>query len=334
MSSSISNSKQPDHGHQRHASKLCVLFISIAIAGIVLSLLASEWILRTQVQPNDNFAKQVAFYRSLDPHKPIRIAAFGDSHTSQGFAAKGNDINLGMSGEGFDQIAVKIEAVLQSHTPEIIILQIAPHMFASYRVTDYKRNYRKFFDKEYTGINLSELMLVFDPVYRVRLLFYWERFLKNHRVHSKKFHFTDNGHVFTDHSMPDTEDQFAESLNNENIRRVKQHSPVLDRSAEQLTQKMQATIESILAQNIKLCIVDYPVTPVYRRLAGQNPNFEKAFSKIEAMAADYSLPRFSYYDMTDEYTNFRNLDHVNGAYAQVLTDKMIADCLSAVKNSP
>lgn len=296
---------------------------AIAVVGgslaIFLSLLcASEWLLATQVVPGDIFYKQLKLY---DSHIPVKAVALGDSHMSQGFDAPEGILNLGLAGESFNQINIKLRNYLKTHEkPETVILQISPQMFADYRFTDDRRDYEAFFGGKWS---LETEWYIFDPNLRSRLIPYWVRFFKGDGFTPRAM-FTKQGALLIRYAMSG---KFSEKDLFDVKARVEQHVAPDDFMALDVDDALKDVIQHMKANGISVCLVTFPVSPVYREIASGYPVFSRILTTIEEMAEHNEVPYFNYWSVYDNYEYFRNQDHLNDVGAGDISKRIVSDCI-------
>ena len=294
------------------------LFFFLAI------LCVSEWLLITRVVPEDAFYKQLELFNTS---ASADIVAFGDSHMSQGFDAPEGALNLGLAGESFGQINIKLRRYLESHAkPKMIILQISPQMFADYRFTDARRDYEAFFGGKKS---LQNRAYIFDPNLRSKLLRYWAMFLTGEDFISRGT-FTDRGSLLIDHVM---DNRFSDGDWLEIQARIEQHTAPDNFRELGLDTAISELVGYIKGQSIEICLVSFPVTPAYRNISARYPVFEQIFTMFEEIAESHSVPYFNYWAAMDDYAYFRNQDHLNARGAEVFSARLMRDCLAIGINS-
>lgn len=310
MSLSISNSK-----------KFTIKVLVGAIICLVVYGIASEWLLRTHILPKDRFFQQVELFHS---NMEAAILFAGDSHMSQGVDAPIGTLNIGLAGDSFEQIVTKLNLYLKTHNkPDQIILQLSPQMFASYRFDGQFRDYDFYFNPKFHKDNF---IAIFDPFYKVRIYSYWKKYLKNGQINPRS-NLTRQGSQLIDFEM---NSDITKSQSLLIKKRVDQHSFEKEPLNYPTSNLMMQIIGELQDANIGLCIVTFPVTPAYREQASKNESFKKAIKFFEKITADYGVPYLNYYSAINDYSLFRNMDHLNKAGAQQLTPRLINECNAAL----
>ncbi|MAF98475.1 MAG: hypothetical protein CMH26_07565 [Micavibrio sp.] len=296
----------------------CLIFIAF--------LGASEVLLRQVVIPQDNFYKQLSLYETLD--QDINIVAFGDSRMSQGFAPLESDhaLNLAMAGESFEQMADKIDAFFTQYHADNVIIQLEHHMFSNYRFDGQRRDYKDFFisRSDYHSFLETHLALQ-DPVLRGKLLKYWKSYISNGFKLNNNSQYNDKtGHVYIDYEMlfpPDDEQKFH--IKN----RIKEHRLPENYKERSTWARIRSTISALKDKGLGVCLVSYPVTPLYSEQIIKQNFVLDAKDEIAALALDLDVPYFMDWHIYDKrYELFRNHDHLNKDGAALYTRHLLSEC--------
>ena len=158
---------------------LLVALLGTSVIAVIAIVAASEWMLRTQVDPQDHFSRHIELFHNTQ-HKH---AIFGDSHVARGFIGSEDVVNLAYLSESIPRTWDKVKQYCQKdkckHT---ILLQADPNQFAAYRFNAKERD----FDTYYVRNETLQWQLN-DPYYNPRLVRYWETFVFKGLVQQTEF---------------------------------------------------------------------------------------------------------------------------------------------------
>lgn|GEM_PF-3298807 len=287
-------------------------------AGLVgfLFLLWSEVFLRTKVIAVSPYYQQQQVFQTA---QSIPAVLIGDSHTSQDVVASPDILNFGLAGENIQQMHSKARFVLVAH-PELraVILQASPHMFAEYRYTEKGR---RDYDQLLGRTPLSYLWS--DSYLRDRIGWYLKKFITKGSL-SLPGTFTPYGSLLSDYEMKEPVSVKAERVV---VARVKTHlvKRPLEHSAH--FQAYRDMLTELRSRNIAVCMVEYPVTPIHRRIVAEMaPEYPAIRRQFEALALEFGATYKSYWSAIDDYRLYRNADHLNRHGAAALTPVLMADC--------
>lgn len=280
----------------------------------------SELFLRYSVVPQDNFYKHLSFYETTIA---ADVIAFGDSRMSQGFSPEQEEmVNFSYAGESFEQIAEKISITLDQKAVNKILLQISPHMFASYRFDSDKRDYSLFFT---SNAPWKSMLYLQDPVLRGQLLdLLKSRVFPQRKGVSQSIFNTNNGAITNEYTMIYPLTPAGELYTHT---RMAEHALDEKYKTRETWQIMRETIRMIKEKNIDLCLVSFPVTRVYNKAIIKTPYIDDALERLKNIAEEEKVLYINHRDLySDQYSFFRNLDHLNARGAKEFSAKIIEDC--------
>ncbi len=287
-------------------------------AGLIgfLFLLWSEVFLRTRVAAVSPYYLQQRLFQQLEKVPAVLI---GDSHTSQDVLASENVLNFGLAGENIPQMRQKLQFLLEKH-PEIqsVILQASPHMFAEYR---YSTKGRRDYGTLLAGAPQSYMWS--DSYLRERLGWYVRQYFSKGSLELSG-EFSDYGSLLSDHKMSEPKDAKAE----ETIRkRVQEHRVTRPLTQSPHFQAYREMLDLLRQRNIAVCMVEYPVAPIHRRMTSDMaPEFAEIRLAFRNLASEFHTTYTSYWSTINDYSYFRNADHLNRDGAALLTPMILRDC--------
>jgi hypothetical protein len=299
------------------------LVVGVALAAVGGFAAASEYLVRTQIEPVDAFEQSIGVFQRAR-ERGVRNAAFGDSIPARGLLFAGDDtVNLAFPGERPKRTAIKLEAYFRDIRPGRVILPANANMLK--RPLDDTRGYEDIFTR--TARKPVRLM---EDRHRGYLYDYWRTLLVKRRFESSVRLAPLGGLLPVD---PQALSSFA--TGGEAVRR---------REAEELVLRdLPPDEEDWFAQNPNLaimrdmlgflrrrgaevCLVRFPTAPEYRRLAAQHPAFERASRAFERLAAEFGVPLKDYRERYDNPRLFENPNHINHLAAPEFARTALADC--------
>ena len=326
------------------------LQIFFAITGPVCLayLIASEWLIRTEVLARDNFEFISARLRnSTQPN-----AAFGDSHVAAvpDFNTR-NFVNLGIGATTIRKMDQRVRYYFSKVKPGEVILEADPHLFAEYRLQA---------QVSYVPENYSEFRLrVLDPQHRGYMTSYWTAFLSKGRLEKKEETSYDrlweaayklHGEGVSDSERPkpsnasqrlplaapklsdaaphhsDSDQETLAKFNAFMDYEVSAHTPVLDFRSRDEARIYQNMIKFLIAQGARVCLVNFHVDRYYRERADAIPLFTQVHEFYKQVARENQIPYVSFWSRFDDLSMFQNTDHVNQNGSPILAREARLAC--------
>lgn len=294
MNSSISNSKP-----------LIASFLAACAAVLAIMAGTSEWLVRTQVAPQDTLERHINLFSTVSSE----YAAFGDSHIARGFNAQAPVVNLAYPSENIERMAWKVERYLERvPAPKAVLIQADPHLFAPYRIDEGLGDYPKMLSGDD-----SILMKAFSNRYRPQLIPLWRSFFTNGGRVVSKIETTPQGALLSPGDLSAWTKAERESF----VRnRVVLHQPVTDPQKTQAAALYENMVRSFVNRGAKVCLASLPVSPEYL-YAIENLGAEKkrAWDNVHEFFMGLTrYPRVAFVDHRGEVTDlaeFRDPDHLN-----------------------
>ena len=280
--------REPAIGLRSFAVSCCTTILAFAAA--------SEWLVRSEVLPQDTRAAHIQLLETADaPH-----AAFGDSHVARGFDAPDGMVNLAYPSENVDAMIAKIARYFETRSPGRIILQADPHQFAAYRLnasSDSDAQYRQA-----PGLQIAASR------HRVRLLAYWEAFFRDGGKLETKVDMTKNGALLSsgDLSQIPPRRQTVEAR-----MRLQIHRPGEAEAVTETKERFSGLVDHLSGRGADICLVTFPVSKPYRN--AENGQHEALISYFANEAARVSATFIDARAMVSDPALFRDVDHLNKA---------------------
>ena len=280
---------------------------------LVFACVASEWLLRRHVLPQDTYALHVALLKEADQ----KDAAFGDSHAARGFDGSDGFVNLAFPSEGISFMAWKVDHYFSNRAPGRVIIQADPHLFSPYRLLQEFKPYPEI-DKSHQN---PRWFILSDPRHRARLKGYWVRFFQSGlKLESKVFQ-TENGALLSsgDFSELDERAQIFEAEKRAKTHRLGAASRIAE--AKLTYAKM---LDQLSSKGAEICLVSYPVSNAYRDAIAND--HDPIMDFFNAEAARIGAVFFDARQDVETPNHFRDPDHLNAAGAKAFSKALIKRC--------
>jgi hypothetical protein len=296
--------------------------LRILIMALVVSLLAlagaTEWLVRTQVVPQDTFGKHLRLLQTAAQGD----AAFGDSHVARGFDASDGFVNLAYPSENIEYLFWKMRTYFDQLAPGRVIVQADPHLFAPYRLNAPFRPYEE---------NQTTAPALYSTTarHRPQLIAYWGAFLRGFGQLQSKVRQTQNGALLSQgdlSSVPPRKRQAEARL------RIRYHQLAATQTVATAQTRYREMINFLTERGAQVCLVSFPASPDYLTALADfepqstTPNHSAAIQFFAKTAAQTNT---RYIDARAQVTNialFRDVDHLNEKGAGVFSDTLISQC--------
>jgi len=283
-------------------------FVVTFILGITVFIVGSELIVRTIVAPKSDFDA----LRDRLHTSQAAYGAFADSRGANGLRTRSGFDNFSMAGDNLITIIEKAKFFARSGTTKGIILQADPHHFASYRLNrDQLRLRDDLFSRDTAWLQFMR------PVYRQYLLEYWQAFIQR-TVSPAPIE-----------SVPHPVTRFS-SLSPAEIRKAASiraglQTPIATIENTTFAHAYETAIHGIRQAGIKVCLVTFPVSTVYREISRTEPAYDHALRYYKALAQQEDALYVDFSSLIDD-SLFSDPDHLNTEGAQALTDTALKNC--------
>lgn len=310
MSSSISSSRRAIR-----------IYAAAVGASLAIAAGATEALLRTQVAPQDNFARHLALLRTTD----ARDAAFGDSHVARGFAAEAPMVNLAYPSETIERFAWKAKAYFARLTPGRVIVQADPHLFTPYRLADGLGDYPERIAK---APGAARLLILADH-HRDRIPAYWRAFLVSGGRLASSIEFSERGTLLSGgdlSAVPGRKRAYDARA------RVALHRPIAQFRDTGEARAYESLLDFLFERGAEICLVTFPLSPDYRATLAEDREAE-AFRTWRDLIAYFreqaERVKARYVDASAAVADaglYRDVDHLNRAGALAYSPRLMEDC--------
>lgn len=277
---------------------MITVFVCVALLSIAF-LATTELLIRVRVIPND----RSIWHRDLFFRSDSQNVIFGDSHTSFGVHGLSGFLNLSFPSENVPLIEIKVRRYFADKQPGKVILQATPNMFSPDR-----DNYDERIDaRPYITKNWKPYLWMFTRTHQEKIYTYWKLFLSGAGFENK-YTFQPDG-ALTQKDYWSTSSASQRHFLTE--RRIDQQRPYAEPAEIRSAQSYARILEFLKSRGAEICMVDMPVTPLYRELSSNYEEFENARVLFRSLAADHEV---RYTDMSASITDleyFSNQDHLN-----------------------
>lgn len=285
---------------------------------------ASEWLVRTKVAPNQNIEAHAHYLRTATRQG----AAFGDSHVAMGITGDPRIANLGYPADPIPFMVAKARLYFTRVRPKWVILQADPQQIVPGRLNRTFEQVRSMFD----GSNfLEEYLKLSVPIYRNNIIDHWKSFLRGSKFRRvRTFNPTDGSQTATSSIAGWPEQRiltFTQRILEDQIN-------VHIETGHTAIKEYRRLIDWLKARGASVCLVAYPVHPLFLREARKHPTESAARSLFQRIAKAHSV---RFVDLRNpgygaEY--FYDPDHLNLAGARRFTRTVMKACFgkSAAEN--
>lgn len=301
MNSSTSNSKQ-----------WLLLWLTAWLLPLFIFFGSTEWLLRSKIIPQDNAYLHIDFFKKAKAQNAI----FGDSHASLGFNGGPQFINLAYPSESLMIIEYKIKTYFQDKNPNQIILQGDPHLLSAYRESlESEKAIEEYF---------IEPFLYFSSFrHRIYLVEYWKTYFKQKKF-KPFFAFLPDGSQSTTSSMEKS--HASAETQRKVMQRIELQKPAPGFENTESAKSYLRILAFLKSKNAQVCIITFPVAPIYAEESKKYPTFEKARVWYEEQARKHAFQYVNYWNWYQDYGYFSNQDHLNAKSAALFASQAIKDC--------
>lgn len=287
---------------------------------LLMALLATEWLVRRYVEPNDNLPKHLRIFQEATQS----IAAFGDSHVACGFRPLNGAINLGFPGENIENIAHKVALFGKRVKLSHVIVQADVHMFARYRLGEIQGYDALFESAENPLAEASHWIRALSGYHRPKLIAYW-RVWFNRGTFENHLRLERNGWQECPDRWRSLEPAGRARMAAE---RVALHQPMERFPNVPFAARYAEMLRDLVRAGVQVCMVEFPVSAEYReRLAGKTADRVRSWFAQLAKATGSRFFAFGDY-FHGEPSSFADADHLSPAAAALFTKRILDDCLT------
>ena len=298
-----------------------VLFASVA-ASVGLSLFAaSEALVRAEVEQQDEFVSHVRLFETSQAVD----AAFGDSHVARGFVPPEGMINLAYPSEGIEHLDWKIRTYFARRLPGRVIIQADPHLFAPYRLRNHLGDYPARF-AEVAKAN-EWVPRISESRYRANLVNYWSSYVKSGGDLVSRIKVLDNGALLSPGDLSTGDARWRAYQTRSRIASHRIHPMA---AVAQRLETYSRLLDFLAERGARVCMANFPLSPDYRsamqadKHADTTRERQAILTFFETEAERTGARYVDLRAMTSDRSEFRDVDHLNGAsalkYGSAITD--------------
>jgi len=292
--------------------------MTLAVA-VIMTLTASEILLRRHVVPNDSFEVARQVYRTGG----TPFAAFGDSRIESGVRGSTQLANFGTRSDSLETVLGKAAAWLARNPHGQAIIALPPQQFSSQRLgADQSALLEDFLSED------DATLQILRQNYRRYLLEYANVVLTDPAILWRK-----------PVVQADTATQsatFADKPENtrkaEAERRIQHHTPIQGFGASAAARTLRQRLQELHDTGAGICLVTMPVSSAYQNAGSLEPAFAESRALVNRIAREIAVP---YFDLWDDYpdTLFRDPDHLHPDGAIIVTRDILERCKSRAGTS-
>jgi hypothetical protein len=293
------------------SSKNFVIYLLFVSGVVVIALLGGiECFLRQQELIN----AESDSYKSRFMNGKATWVALGDSHPASALTSTAWLDNLGQASDNLSSIEGKVDILLARRTNlEGVILQADPQVFAYYRLMANQAERIKNLDHTDDGIHL----LILRPDNRP----YLSRLAWSLMSDQLRFNSSTNNTPIHDEKVTKNAHAWRRNV----ALRVQLHTPIPNLSDHHAAVKYRALVERIQSKNIKVCLVAYPVSELYREMTNEAASFLTARRFFRVLAEE---TRVKLVDQSAAFpeNSFNDPDHLLASEAPAFTKVLQHAC--------
>ena len=300
MSSSISDSRRYTKA----------LFVTLLL-GLFVSVTLMEIMLRVSVIPFD----QSSDYKILFREGTAKTVAFGDSHVESSLISSSELDNLGQASDSLNTIVTKVKYRLKRKGVISVILQADPQIFSVYRLNADQSN-----RVESLLENKEPFLAVLRPQYRQYFMQFWRN-----AIFWPFTFFKFAKHSSEANAPPIFISKSLERRYSESLLRVQLHSPIANFTNSIAAKSYQELVETLKMQDIRVCLVSFPVTSSYKKASESIKTFQLVKDYYIYVAKRFDAVYLDYSDVISD-ENFGDPDHLLPSLKLSFTSRVLADC--------
>lgn len=306
------------------SSRWLILFFLTMITSLMIIVGASEWLVRTKIDPIDAFqAHAQHLENTVSPN-----IVLGDSIAAHGFLGRKGFENLSYAGDNPAQMLAKAQLWVRKGDARRAVIEASPTLLR--RQKTGVGQYARMFERRH-----ADFLRIMSSRHRQRLIQYWRTVMTPGVLVSDLEYFTHGGLKWTE-----------ENVNAWTSANMSQQEQIIrDQIALQAVPKNIAFQENLaqfeellsyLAGNqIKVCIVEWPVHPRMRSLVDDYPLYMQRRKIFSDLARNYKFDYRSYWDTSfgDVWSTYSDPMHLKTGAARKFSQVVIEDCFPSIGQS-
>lgn len=314
----MSNRQASSTSSSRRFALAYGITLFLSVAGFAV---ASEWLIRTQVDQVHTFRKYVALFKN----SRAPDIAFGDSITASGFTGQPPFLNLGMGGDSVAQTFEKLRLYYAERPARRVILEAGAHHFSHRYIHDNGLP----FAPDLADDNLSALR-VMDRKYRHELLAFWRIFLDHGRFVPRETMQPDGARLV--HGNYSKKTEAVRRMGAAQVARTLIPLPGFEDSVP--ARIYAQMLDWLRDKNADVCLVTYPVAPALSREARGYASFAQVRAMFARMAAERSITYLDLFDSPLPESMFDDENHLNADGAHAISAEIVNRCFPNSRENP
>lgn len=257
--------------------------------------------------------KSINDYKNLLLNGESPWIAIGDSHTARSLINSSTIDNLGYAADNLDSMLSKSLFRINRLKPKGIILQATPHIFSFNRLSDNQ--------KQKTDYLIAKNTYIFEflnPLNRPYLINHLKLIFKNKFLIKYK---EKNEEKIKKNWLLKS----PQTKNYETSTRVQLHTPILEFKDHLSLRQYKKMIKSFIKQDIKVCLVRYPVSKFYLNKTKFIRVFSEVNTTLKEIANNNNLNFLDLSDNLDE-KHFSDTDHILPDSKYLVTELIKKGC--------
>ena len=302
--------------------RFAILMLAGSVAGLVGAAIATEWLIRSHVDPQEGFSAHATVFHTAK-EKGTENAIFGDSVAARGFQASSWDfVNLGLGGESPFRTLIKIKAFFDERDAGQVILVAAPHTLVIDDAIDRGDFYASVFRHgKRPPLRIMELR---NRFFAMR---FWRRFLIEGSLLASSRVLTYGGLTETD---PHADTAYAAQPSDRRLRAAEAEVDKYDRrfsSTDHQDKLFTETIRFLRGKGARVCLVTFPYSHSINQAAENSPLYGTISPTFfQALAQREGATYVNLMNALDSDDLFLNETHLNPLGARKITPEVLRRC--------
>lgn len=271
------------------------------------AIVATECLIRFAIEPNDNFIHQLEVFRTARASNVV----IGDSHAALGFTGYPGFVNLAYPSETMPIMAGKLRIYFRTRSPGMVILQADPLQLCEHRAN-------RPFAARVQGYEALSNFRMWSPIHRGQWLNYWQVFFTKGFFKSV-YDFQPDGSQIVATKISDLPADQQRSVE-------PPCAPVTGFRESTAIKQYKSVISFLQSRGAKVCLLSFPKTLLWRRMATQHPEWHDAVSHFSEIAHEYGIPHANLSAAFDNEDYFSDHTHLNSVGARELAKMAVKEC--------
>jgi hypothetical protein len=292
------------------------------ITGLMIIVGISEWLVRTKVDPVDAFQAHAQHLKNtVSPN-----IVLGDSIAGHGFLGRKGFENLSYPGDNPAQMLAKAQLWVSKGDARRAVIGASPTLLR--RQKTGVGQYARMFERQH-----ADFLRIMSSRHRQRLIQYWRIVMTKGGFVSDLEYSTHGGLKWTEEpTFPSANKSQQEQISRDQI--AMQAVPANIAIRENLA-KFEELLSYLAGNQIKVCVVEWPVHPRMRSLVDDYPLYMQRRKIFSDLARNYKFDYRSYWDTSfgDVWSTYADPMHLKTGAARKFSQVVIEDCFPSIGQS-